>query len=584
MGSVFRLYIIKPARYDERGYPIQWWRSTVPSNSLACVAGIAEDCAARQVLGPDVEIEIEPIDEANRRVVPEKIAREIAASGGKGLIAFAGVQSNQFPRALDLSRRFRALDVPVAIGGFHVSGVYAMLKKPTPEIEEALKLGVSLFLGEAEENRLDEVLRDAHAATLKPVYDYLNALPNLAGAPAPFLAKDIVKRTAGSMSSFDVGRGCPFQCSFCTIINVQGRRSRFRTGADLEAILKANIAQGITRFFVTDDNLARNKNWQELFDTCARVIKETGAKLFLTIQVDTLCHHIPGFIEKAVKAGVHQIFLGLENINPDNLIAAKKKQNRITDYREMLLAWKKYPMMISAGYIVGFPNDTRQSLLNDMDIIKRELPIDFIFLNYLTPLPGCEDHKKLVDAGVWMDPDLNKYDLLHPVTKHPLMSDEEVERTYGELWERYYSHDHMVTILKRAYALGKGKAWRIMLLLSIISIYSRGYFKNYRMEWGLLPRRYRKDRRPGLPIESVFTFYPRLIFDTTLFGILYAARFTRLRLALWRIRRDSKRGEYTDAATTPPDAHEFEDHKLYTETRGAEQAVAKARARLRDAA
>ena len=183
-----------------------------------------------------------------------------------------------------------------------------------------------------------------------------------------------------------------------------------------------------------------------------------------------------------------------------------------------------------------------------------------------------------------MDPDLNKYDLLHPVTKHPLMSDEEAERTYGELWERYYSHDHMVTVLRRAYALGKGKAWRIMLLLSIISIYSRGYFKNYRMEWGLIPRRYRKDRRPSFPIENPLNFYPRIVFDTVLFGILYAARFSRLRLALWRIRRDAHRGEYRDIAVMPPDAHEFEEHALYTETRGAATAVAKARARIRDAA
>ena len=49
------------------------------------------------------------------------------------------------------------------------------------------------------------------------------------------------------------------------------------------------------------------------------------------IQVDTLCHKIPGFIEKATKAGVRRAFIGLENINPDNLIAAKKRQNKITE-------------------------------------------------------------------------------------------------------------------------------------------------------------------------------------------------------------------------------------------------------------
>ena len=51
------------------------------------------------------------------------------------------------------------------------------------------------------------------------------------------------------------------------------------------------------------------------------------------IQVDTLCHKIPNFVEKAKRAGVKRVFIGLENINPDNLLAAKKRQNKITEYR-----------------------------------------------------------------------------------------------------------------------------------------------------------------------------------------------------------------------------------------------------------
>src|SRR6202043_4160173 len=67
-------------------------------------------------------------------------------------------------------------------------------------------------------------------------------------------------------SSFDAGRGCPFQCSFCTIINVQGRISRYRSADDVETIVRANAAQGVTRFFVTDDNFARNRNWEAILD------------------------------------------------------------------------------------------------------------------------------------------------------------------------------------------------------------------------------------------------------------------------------------------------------------------------------
>ena len=66
--------------------------------------------------------------------------------------------------------------------------------------------------------------------------------------------------------------------------------------------------------------------------------EKDGTPLGLMIQVDTLCHRIPNFVEKAKQAGVTRVFIGLENINPDNLVAAKKRQNKITEYRKMLLA------------------------------------------------------------------------------------------------------------------------------------------------------------------------------------------------------------------------------------------------------
>ena len=72
----FQLVLIKPSHYDDDGYVIRWWRAMTPSNSLAAVYGIAADCAKRQVLGPDVAIDIEVIDETNTRVdIPALLSR-----------------------------------------------------------------------------------------------------------------------------------------------------------------------------------------------------------------------------------------------------------------------------------------------------------------------------------------------------------------------------------------------------------------------------------------------------------------------------------------------------------------------------
>src|SRR6185295_5878184 len=128
------------------------------------------------------------------------------------------------------------------------------------------------------------------------------------------------------------GRGCPFQCSFCTIINVQGRKSRRRSPDDVEQIIRENVAQGLHSFFITDDNFARNQDWEPILDRLIRLRKVEKLNLSFVIQVDTLCHKLPKFIKKCKSAGVKRVFIGLENINPDSLAGAKKRQNKITEY------------------------------------------------------------------------------------------------------------------------------------------------------------------------------------------------------------------------------------------------------------
>ncbi|HUI16453.1 MAG TPA: radical SAM protein, partial [Alphaproteobacteria bacterium] len=177
----FQLFLIRPSHYDDDGYVIQWLRSVVPANSLASLYGLALDCQARGVLGDDVELVITAYNESNTRIRPERIVRAIRASGGLGLVGFVGVQSNQFPRAVDLARPLRAAGIQVCIGGFHVSGCLAMLPEMQDDLKEALALGISLFAGEAE-GRLDSVLRDALAGRMQPIYNYMDELPPLEDA------------------------------------------------------------------------------------------------------------------------------------------------------------------------------------------------------------------------------------------------------------------------------------------------------------------------------------------------------------------------------------------------------------------
>src|SRR5690242_21904638 len=90
-SRTLHLVLIKPSHYDADGYPIQWLRSAIPSNTLACLNGLADDAQRRQVLGPNVEIRIHTYDETNRRVRPDQIIRKLRRAGGRVLIGFVGV-------------------------------------------------------------------------------------------------------------------------------------------------------------------------------------------------------------------------------------------------------------------------------------------------------------------------------------------------------------------------------------------------------------------------------------------------------------------------------------------------------------
>jgi radical SAM superfamily enzyme YgiQ (UPF0313 family) len=555
----FCLVLVKPSHYDDDGYVIQWFRSAIPSNSLAALYSLAMDCAERRVLGPEVDLEIHAFDETNTRIRPERLSAMIDKAGA-GMVMLVGVQSNQFPRALDIARPLREQGVPVALGGFHVSGTISMLGGKDADLERAKAMGVSLFAGEAE-GRLDEVLRDGAAGALKPVYDFMGDLPGIEGAPFPLIAAVRAKRTAGGVTSFDAGRGCPYQCSFCTIINVQGRKSRYRSAADIEKVVRINVAQGLHSFFITDDNFARNKNWEPILDRLIHLREVEAMKTGFIIQVDTLCHRIPNFIEKCGRAGVRRVFIGLENINPDSLAGAKKRQNKIAEYRKMLLAWKDVGAITYAGYILGFPNDTLDSIVRDIQIIKKELPVDLLEFFYLTPLPGSEDHLKLVQAGAPLDPDMNKYDLNHVTTSHPRMSQEEWERAYRLAWQTYYTVDHIETVLRRV-ASTRTNAGNALLLIT----WFKGCIeleKIHPLEGGFFRRKSRRGRRPGLPMEPAWIFYPRYFFESGTKLARWVALYAKLRRIYLRIKHDPQRNEYTDLAMTPVTDDEAETFELF---------------------
>src|SRR5262249_24187980 len=122
----FQFILIKPSRYDDAGYVIQWARAYLPSNSLAVLYSLARDSARREVLGPDVAIDVTVVDEFNTRVRIKELIALIRRHDGFGAVGMAGVQTTQVPRALDIPPPVRAAHVPGINRGFPLSGRRAL--------------------------------------------------------------------------------------------------------------------------------------------------------------------------------------------------------------------------------------------------------------------------------------------------------------------------------------------------------------------------------------------------------------------------------------------------------------------------
>ena len=290
------------------------------------------------------------------------------------------------------------------------------------------------------------------------------------------------------------------------------------------------------------------------------------------IQVDTLCHKIPNFMEKAKRAGVTKVFIGLENINPDNLAAAKKRQNKITEYRKMLLAWKKQGILTIAGYILGFPADTPATIRRDIAIIKDELPIDLLEFFCLTPLPGSEDHQTLWKNGVEMDSDLNRYDVEHVCTAHSKMSRKEWQDIYHEAWLLYYTPEHMKTLLRRAAATGVpiGNLAKYLVTFSTTDRLE----KVHPLQGGILRLKHPSERRPGLSRENPWLFWPRFGWETFVKHVILTGAIGRVLIWQTVIAYGLGGHNYMDQALTPVTDDGDDTLDLLTKTTGGSAAVA----------
>lgn len=502
-----KVIYVRPATYDDDGYVLRFWRGLVPSNTLCCLDSLTRAVAESCELGDGVEVTVDTYDDTMERVPIKRIARMNRRPDTRVVVGFVGVQSNQFPRAADLAMQLADLGVQTMIGGFHVSGMLALFDKPSHELQRCIEHGVTLVKGEAEApGVMAQILGDALAGSMRPVYD-IREFPDIEHAPVPTPSEKFRKRRVSGMATIDTSRGCPFSCTFCTIINVQGRKMRHRSSRCVLDAIERNYARGIETYFFTDDNFSRNPVWEEILDGLID-LRERGVHVNFMMQADVLAAKIPGFVDKAARAGCYMVFIGMETVNQENLAAIGKPQNRVSEYADMVAAWQEHDVTVHVGYIIGLPFDTRESIRRDIEALKNEVKVNEASFFMLTPLPGSKDHRKMVEACTALDADHNNYDGIHETFRHPRMPVGEWLASYHDAMAAFYDKENMVNNLLRT----PRKNYRLMLWTYVWYRYA-ALEGLHPMATGVYRLKDRASRRPMFARENVFKYAWRRLKD-----------------------------------------------------------------------
>ncbi|HEX2277927.1 MAG TPA: radical SAM protein [Candidatus Tectomicrobia bacterium] len=511
--QIVHVVLIKATRYDDDGYPMRHWRGILPSNTLACLVGLTDAAQRDKALGEGIEIRRYMYDEAVQKVPIRKLARLQRLPHERLIVGLVGVQSNQFPRACDIAHAFQREGVhDILVGGFHVSGSIALAEPGTipSEVQQLMDEGVTVVKGEVE-GHWGEILQDTVADRRKRLYDFGEPKPDMSLQPLPVVDQAYLKHfIQGNFATLDLSRGCIWDCEFCCIINVHGKTMRHREAEHIAQTIRRNYALGVDFYFFTDDNLARAKNWEAFFDMLIRLREEEGIAIEFMIQADIPSYRMKNFIPKAKQAGCTKVFLGVESLDTDTLAAAGKRQNVAANARECVAAYEAAGINTHAGYIIGFPTDTYESVMRSIDKLMHEVKPSTASFFMLTPLPGSMDHVKLRQRGEWMAEDFNLYDSFHETTRHPHLTNGLWTKAYQEAWEKFYGYENIKAILLRTRTeLSYWNTFRNLIWYkSSVFVY-----REHPMISGFVRFKGRKLRRPGLPIEPAWVYWPKRVVE-----------------------------------------------------------------------
>jgi len=387
------------------------------------------------------------------KVVDETIGEKVDFDYPADLVGITAM-TTQSSRAYKIADEFRRRGKKVVMGGFH----------PSARPEEALAHCDAVCAGEGE-LVWNQILTDAKNGTLKSVYK-ADRLVDF--SEVPWADRSVVRDKRGMLKNFiQTSRGCPFHCSFCTVIKFFGETYRLRPAQDIVNEIAALKKSGQLKWnfvFFSDDNICGDPKYaKELFRALIPLKIRWGSQCSISVAKDE------ELLVLARKSGCVAFAIGLESVSNRSLAAANKNMGLAEDYKKSVALIHKHKIAVFGLFIFGFDSDD-ESVFEDTLSFVHQNHLEYAMFSILTPLPGTSFYTEFKRDGRLLHEDWAKYDFQTVVFEPKNMSAETLQLGRYDSAKKIHT---ISSILRRVLGAKTNIVFPLLFNFSLRKLYRR---------------------------------------------------------------------------------------------------------------
>lgn len=414
-----RILLIQP-RMNKRPMDTALKTQMAPSLALLTIANILRN--------HDVIVQNENVEEIDYGTAPDIVGITVTV--------------DVMPRAIEISKRFRAKGVFVVAGGIHISAN----PQSTQDYFDAICVGMA-------EKTWPRLIEDVRHTCLQKIY---RCDENPRGDEIVSPAYDLIDQSKYLyVNVISASRGCPYQCDFC--YNSSGAYKNLYINRPIPDVIADIKAVGSKHIMFIDDNFIGNPSWTREF---LKSIAPMNLKWNAAVSSNIV--YMTELLDEMKNTGCQSLFVGFESLNAAALQGVNKKQNNVDKYEKLVHEIHSRGMMINASFVFGLDSDDASTFRTTLEWIVKNR-IETVTSHILTPFPGTKLYNELLTQNRIVDFNLEKYNTAHVVFRPEKMSIQELYDGYIWIYKKIYSVRNIIRRMPKA-----KKQWIPFLAFNIL--------------------------------------------------------------------------------------------------------------------